>query len=168
MKIKSLFFKVPEPKLKTIKNVTVYISEKYSEIIIAPIFKDTIGGYSYEQEVCEKLDLNTSYEKIGETIKVNFNKFDIKKNKKEKHNKSDWPAFKLSREKTITGFEKYYKRFSISGVNEYNTILTIETVSNNLHEIELTTSISFHCDNAELGKRIMKLFNSEVCYKSNI
>ena len=65
MKIKSLFFKVPEPKLKTIKNVTVYISEKYSEIIIAPIFKDTIGGYSYEQEVCEKLDLNTSYKKIS-------------------------------------------------------------------------------------------------------
>ena len=78
MKIRSITFKAPEPELKIIKSVTIYISEKHSEIIIAPISKEPKGSYNYEQENCEVIDLNSTTEVIGEAIKRNFNKFDIK------------------------------------------------------------------------------------------
>ncbi len=120
MKIRSLIFKVPEPKLKIIKSVTVYVSEKHSEIIIAPYYKEPKAGYFYEQEFCEIIDLKSSNEIIGESVKRNFHKFDIKENTNTNRNKSDWPAFKESKEKSMIGFEKNYRRISIRGINEYN------------------------------------------------
>ena len=46
MKIRSITFKPPEPKLKVHKLVAVYISEKHSEIIVAPYFKDEKNGFN--------------------------------------------------------------------------------------------------------------------------
>jgi hypothetical protein len=60
MKIRSITFKPPEPKLKVHKLVTVYLSEKHSEIIVVPYFKDEKNGFNYEQPNCEKIDLNSS------------------------------------------------------------------------------------------------------------
>ena len=56
MKIRSITFKAPEPKLKVHKLVTVYISEKHSEIIVAPYFKDEKNGFNYEQPNCEIIE----------------------------------------------------------------------------------------------------------------
>jgi hypothetical protein len=163
MKIRSLILKVPEPKLKIIKSVTVYISKNHCEIIIAPNYKEPKAGYCYEQDICEIIDLKSSSEIIGESIKRNFNKFDIKKNTNTNRNKSDWSAFKSSKEKTMIGFEKNYQRISVRGITEYNDSFKIETVLNYVSKIELTTTISAHCENSELGNRIIKIFNSEIC-----
>lgn len=163
MNIRKIFFKNENNGI--IKSVSVYFSEKHSQIIIAPIFADSIGGYNYEQNECEVIEMSSSNEFIGEAIKRNFDKFSIKENKKDKQKKSDWPSFKASNEKTIIGFEKNYKRFSISGANDYNLILIIESNFNDLSQIELISSISYHCDNSELGKRMKVIFNSEVCNK---
>ena len=162
MKIKSITFKAPEPRLKVAKLVMVYISEKYDEIIIAPYFKDGINGISYEQPNCEIISLNSSSEEIGQCIKVNFDKFNIKKRSKEKSNKSDWPAFKASKEKTMRGFENNYRRISISGLTDRNSTMRIETVLNLPTEIELTSTISAYCEPIDLGNRIMKIFLSEI------
>ncbi|MFD0837572.1 hypothetical protein ACFQ0I_17475 [Mariniflexile aquimaris] len=162
MKIRSITFKVPEPELKIIKSVTVYISEKHSEIIIAPISKEPKGSYNYEQENCEVIDLNSASEVIGEAIKRNFNKFDIKEKKGGMGKKSDWPALKASKEKSGRSFEEKYRRISIRGITDRNSSLRIETVMNLTSEIELTTTISAHCEPSELGNRILKIFRSEI------
>lgn len=163
MKIKSLIFKVPEPKLKIIKSLSVYISEKHSEIILAPLCKETKAGYTFEQENCEVINLNSSVEIIGESIKRNFNKFDVKENKSITGKISDWPALKASREKTKTGFDKNYISLRINGVTEYNNFFEIETFLNYPIKIELKTTISAHCENAELGRRILRIYNCDIC-----
>jgi hypothetical protein len=162
MKIRSITFKPPEPKLKVHKLVTVYLSEKHSEIIVVPYFKDEKNGFNYEQPNCEKIDLNSSLENIGLTIKRNFDKFDIKEKESENGKKSDWPAFKASKEKSMRGFEQNYLRISIRGITERNNSLRIETVLNLPIEIELTSTISAHCEPADLGNRILKIFRSEI------
>ena len=162
MKMRSITFKPPEPELKVIKSVTVYISEKHSEIIIAPISKEPKAGYNYEQTDCEVIDLNSSNEIIGEAIKRNFNKFDIKEKKEGMGKKSDWPALKASKEKSGRGFEEKYRRISIRGITDWNSSLRIETVMNLPIEIELTSTISAHCEPSELGKRILKIFRLEI------
>jgi|SRR5690606_20501989 hypothetical protein len=162
MKIRSITFKAPEPELKVIKSVTVYISEKHSEIIIAPISKEPNASYNYEQIDCEVIDLNSSTEIIGEAIKRNFNKFDIKEKKGGMGKKSDWPALKASKEKSGRGFEEKYRRISIRGITDRNSSLRIETVMNLPIGIELTSTISAHCEPSELGNRILKMFRSEI------
>jgi hypothetical protein len=163
MKFKSLIFKVPEPKLKIIKSLSIYISEKHSEIILAPLSKERKAGYTFEQENCEVINLNSSLEIIGESVKRNFNKFDIKENKTVTGKISDWPALKASKEKTKVGFEKNYIRLRVSGITEYNSSFEIETILNYPIKIELTTTISAHCENSELGQRILKIYNSDIC-----
>ncbi len=163
MKIRSLIFKVPEPELKVVKSLSVYISEKYSEIILAPQSKESIAGYSFEQEKCEVIDLKSSAEIIGEAVKRNFNKFNVAENKSVSGKMVDWPALKASKEKTKVGFEKNYVRVSISGVNEYNYSLNIKTVFNYPSEIELTTTIAAKSENVDMGNRILKIFNSDIC-----
>lgn len=162
MKIRSITFKAPEPELKVIKSVTVYISEKHSEIIIAPISKEPKASYNYEQEDCEVIDLNSPTEVIGEAIKRNFNKFDIKQKKDGIVKKSDWPALKASKEKSGRGFEEKYRRISIHGITDRNSSLRIETVMTLPSGIELTSTISAHCEPSDLGNRILKMFRSEI------
>jgi hypothetical protein len=96
------------------------------------------------------------------TIKRNFDKFDIKEKESENGKKSDWPAFKASKEKSMRGFEQNYLRISIRGITERNNSLRIETVLNLPIEIELTSTISAHCEPADLGNRILKIFRSEI------
>jgi len=162
MKIRSITFKPPEPKLKVHKLVTVYLSDKHSEIIVAPYFKDTETGVNYEQNDCEIIDLNSSLETIGITVKRNFDKFDIKPRNFKESKKSDWPAFKAGKEKSMRGFEEKYRRISIRGLTDRNNTLRMETVLNLPNEIELTSTISAYCEPSELGNRILKMFRSEI------
>jgi len=162
MKIRSITFKPPEPKLIVHKLTTVYISEKHSEIIVAPYFKDSENGFNYEQPNCDIIDLNSSLEEIGLTVKRNFDKFDIKKKELGNGNKSDWPAFKASKEKSMRGFEEKYRRISVSGITDRNNSLRLETVLNLPIKIELTSTISAHCEPSDLGNRILKMFRSEI------
>jgi len=162
MKIRSITFKPPEPKLKVIKSVTVYLSEKHSEIIVAPISKEPNAGYHYEQKDCEVIELNSSVEIIGKTIKRNFDKFNIERKNAGMGNKSDWPAFKASKEKSMRGFEERYIRISIQGLTDRNNTLRIETVLDLPINIELTSTISAHCEPMDLGNRILKMFRSEI------
>ncbi|MEE9432153.1 MAG: hypothetical protein V3V16_13975 [Melioribacteraceae bacterium] len=162
MKIRSITFKPPEPELKVIKSVTVYLSEKHSKIIIAPISKEPKAGYQYEQKDCEVIELDSSMEIIGKAIKRNFDKYNIEEKKTGMGNKSDWPAFKSSKEKSMRGFEEKYRRISIRGLTDRNNSLRIETVLNLPIEIDLTSTISAHCEPSELGNRVLKMFRSEI------
>ena len=159
MKFKSITFNAPEPDLKVIKSVTLYISDKHSEIIISPISKDPKAGYRYEQTDCEIIKLNSTPEIIGKAIKRNFHRFNIQEADKEKINKSDWPAFKASKEKSMRRFEENYRRIRISGLTERNATMQIETVLNLPIQIELTSTISAHCEPTDLGNRVLKIFH---------
>ena len=162
MKIKSITFKPSEPKLKIVKSVTVYISEKHSEIIVAPISKEPNDSYHYEQNDCEVIDLKSSLEIIGEAIKRNFNKFSVKEKKEGIGKLSNWPALKISKEKSARRFEEKYSRFHIKGITDGNNTLRIESVKNLPIQIELTSTISAHCESIDLGNRILKMFRSEI------
>jgi|GEM_PF-1207722 hypothetical protein len=163
MKIKSLIFKVHEPELKVVKSLSIYISEKHSEIILAPQSRESKAGYGFEQEKCEVIDLKSSTEIIGEAVKRNFNKYNIAENKSVTGKMADWPALKASKEKTKVGFEKNYVRLYISGINEYNYSLNIETILNYPSGIELTTTITAKSENVDIGNKILKIFNSDIC-----
>lgn len=167
MNIKSLIFKVPEPALKIVKRLTIYISEKHSEIIFAPLSKEIKAGYTFEQETCEVIDFKSSTEIIGETLKRNFHKFSISENKTVSGKIADWPALKASKEKTKSGFEKNYIRFNVNGVTENNLFFEIETALNYPIKIELTTTISSSSDNSELGQRLLRIYNCDICDKNN-
>lgn len=141
------------------KNVTIYISEKNSEIIIAPLYQEGINGIIFEQENCIIIPFNSSFEEIGEKVKTQFHFFKIVKNR---NLNNGWPSFIVSKEKTKIAFEKNYTRIMVSGANENNIIFTLKSNFNNLTELEICSSISVFCENHELGKLIMRIHNSEI------
>lgn len=163
MKIKSITFKPPEPKLKVIKHVFVYVSEKHSQIIVVPFYKEPNQGYSYSQEKCEVLHLDSSDELIGDAIKRNIQKFDIKEYDSSRSSKKDrYTAFHSSKEKSMSGFEKNYTLIDVRGYTDRNNTFRIETRLEYVNKLEITSTISAHCDNAELGKLVMRIFKSEI------
>ncbi|HLT32660.1 MAG TPA: hypothetical protein VKZ98_02625 [Aquaticitalea sp.] len=163
MKIKSITFSPPEPKLKIIKNVFVYISEKHEQIIVAPFYKEPNQGYRYSQEECEVLKIDSSYDLIGEAIKRNIQKFDIKEYDAKRSSKKDgYTAFHVSKEKSMRGFKKNYTLIDVSGLTDRNNTFRIQTRLGFINRLEITSTISAHSDSAELGKLVMKMFNSEI------
>lgn len=150
---------------RVVKKVTVYISKPNSEIIIVPLFQDGKNGIIFEQKKLEKIPFDSSYQMLGEAIKRNFNLFSFNKYTADSGRVSEWPALKASKEKTKVSFEKNYMRVSVSGANEYNIIFNIETTLQDLSELEICSTISAFCDDVELGKRILRIYNSEICEK---
>jgi len=167
MKLKNLLFKKSETEKKIKKKLHIYISEKHSEIIFAPMHREINIPIYFEQETCEVIDLKNTPETIGKSIEQNFNKFNLKERNSIHNKKRDWPAFKASKEKTIIGFEKNYSQFIITGANEHNITLIIESVFNFPSQIELTTIISYDCNSSELGERLLKIYNCDICERTH-
>ncbi|MET3028358.1 hypothetical protein ABXT06_16885 [Flavobacterium sp. UW10123] len=165
MTLVDLLFRKPQPKKKYAKLLHVYISRKHSEIIFAPMNREIKIPLYFEQELCEVIDFENTPEIIGESLIRNFDKFELKERKNIHNKKTDWPAFKASKEKTIKGFETNYSLFKIKGANEHNIALIIESVFNLPSQIELTTTISYPCDSSELGHRLLRIYNSYVSKK---
>ncbi|MBB4800994.1 hypothetical protein HNP37_001033 [Flavobacterium nitrogenifigens] len=155
-------------KEKIIKNLNIYFSEKHSQIIFAPTYRKPKIPIYFEQEICEVIDFESSNEIIGEALKRNFDKFDLKERKSITNNNSDWAVLNASKEKTKKAFDTNYQLINVRGANEFNIILIIETVLNYPHQIELTTSISASHESFELGKRILSIYNSEICKRKII
>lgn len=160
------FLTLFQPK-RYIKSVAIYISEKHSEIIFAPLSQEGKLGIIFEQEHCEIIPFNSTCKIIGEVTKRNYNLFTLSKNRTVTGKVKDWPALRASKEKTKVAFEKNYRRISVSGANEFNIIFNIETSLQNLSQLEITSAISAYCDNTDLGKRILAIYNSEICEREN-
>lgn len=106
MKLKNLLFKKSETEKKIKKDLHVYISEKHSEIIFAPMYREINIPIYFEQETCEVINFHSTTETIGQSIKRNFNKFHLRERNNTHNKKTDWSALKASKEKTIKGFKK--------------------------------------------------------------
>lgn len=158
MKTDSLISKSSEAKF--VKYLSIYLSQKHSQIIFAPFYKSI---YLIEQEECEVIDFKSSPEIIGEALKRNFHKFKIDENKRATGKLVDWSALQASKEKTKTGFEKNYIYFGVQGANETNITLVITSGLNYPIQIELTTTISAYCENYELGQRLLRIYNCDIC-----
>ena len=72
------------------------------------------------------LPFTTAYETLGIEVQNAVALFKIKHADHREAKKSDWPAYKTSKLKSIKEFERLYKRLTISAVNETNILFTIE------------------------------------------
>jgi hypothetical protein len=160
MTLLSTFFKP-----KVIKHVKVYISLQNSEIMIVPLFQDGKHGIIFEQKEQEIIPYDSPPQLIGEAVKRNFNHFMLKKYGEGSGPASDWAALKASKVKTKADFGKKYQMIFISGANEYNIIFNLRTTFEHLSGLEISSTISAFCDDEELGKRVLRMYNSEICEK---
>ncbi|WP_028980410.1 hypothetical protein [Sporocytophaga myxococcoides] len=157
-----MFFK---RKKKLVKRISVYISDKYQQIIIAPRHINK-AGIIYEQESCEVIDKGISDSALGEAVINSLNKFSFKEQNLRESKLTDWPAFKHSKSKSVRAFDQEYINISINGCNEYNMIIDIEGIPHKDSELTIKSSISFYADKDEIGKRIMKVY--EACLTGKI
>ena len=155
------WFKSKNEKKQFPKMITAYLSQEYDKILLAPFFVDE-SWVHYEQNEIEVLKFDVSDQILGESIKHNLNLFAENNDDLTKRNKSDWPAFKASKLKTIKEFESKFSRISISGLNEANLILAFDAETKSKDEIDLRTTISAYADSNELGNRLRKLHKAQI------
>ncbi len=146
-------------KKKLAKHCSVYISDKHEQIIIAPRHVNK-AGIIYEQENCKILPKSTSLSELGTQIIDSMNLFSQKDKNSRETNLTDWPSFKHSKSKSVRAFEQEYINISVDSCNEYNLIINIEGLPYKESELKIKSTISFYADKEEIGKRIIKVYES--------
>lgn len=141
------------------KCATVYISDKFKHLIIAPRHKNDTG-ILYEQKDCFTSDYPIDSTAFGEEVIKNLNLYSVKDVNLRDSKSSDWPAYKHSKCKTIVSFEKEYIPISIRSANDSNLILILEGRPFKDSELTVTSSISFYTDKENLGRRINEVFQA--------
>ena len=156
-----MFFK----KKKLAKRSSVYISEKYDQIIIAPRHINK-AGVIYEQEHCRRITKSSSALELGTEVIESMNLFSLKDINLREKKRTDWPSFKHSKSKSVRAFEQEYIHISVDCCNEYNLIIDLEGFPYKDSELIIKSTISFYADKEEIGERILKVY--EACLTRKI
>lgn len=144
-------------KRRLVKHTTVYISDKYKQLIIASRYENK-AGVLYEQEKCYSVDYPLEPANLGEKIIESLNNYSVNDVNLSHHKSSEWPAYKHSRCKTVREFEKEYISIFIRSVNESNLTLMIEGCPFKNNELTVNSMVSFHADKEEIGTRVSKVY----------
>jgi hypothetical protein len=152
-------------KKKLAKHTSVYISDKYGQIIIAPRHINK-SGVLYEQEICRTVGKSISTFELGTEVIESMNLFTLKDINLLSVKLTDWPSFKHGKSKSVKAFEQEYIHISVDSCNEYNLIVEIEGFPYKDSELTIKSTISFYADKEEIGKRIMKVY--EACFTRKV
>jgi hypothetical protein len=144
-------------KINNIKYVQIYLSQSTKKIIIAPM-SETLYGLKYEQEFCFLYDFDIDNKILGKETLDKLNLYSYKNKEFVNYKKSDWPAYKYSKLKSIKTFENKYISIIIK-LYKYQTI-EIENSMKGIH-LKINLSLSSLEKDAEIGNKI-----KEVYYKS--
>ena len=144
-------------KKKLAKHTSVYISDKYEQIIIAPRHVNN-AGIIYEQENCKTINKSSSVLELGTEVIESMNLFSFKDINLRDSKLTDWPSFKHSKSKSVRAFEQEYIHISVDSCNEYNLIIEVEGFPHMDSELTIKSTISFYAEKEEIGKRIMKVY----------
>ena len=157
-----MFFKKNIEAKKLKKSVAIYISQLHSQIIICAMYIND-AGIRYEQENCTLLNFSVDHTRLGDEVIRNFNQFSLKETNLRDEKKTDWPAFKCSKLKTVKSFKDTFLSMSILGNNESNTILCIEAPLSKYDDITVNSNVSYSLLNAkEIGERIIKVYKIAI------
>lgn len=147
------------------KHSSVYISDKYEQIIITPR-QINKAGIIYEQENCETISKSTSALELGITVMRSMNQFSFKDVNLRNTKLTDWPSYKHSKSKSVRTFEQEYIHISVDSCNENNLIIEIQGFPYKDSELTIKSMISFYANKEEIGSRILKVY--EACLTRKI
>ena len=71
--------------------------------------------------------------------------------------KSDWPAYGVSGESSITRFEQRWRRFRVAGANDSNIVWELSIVLNEDYQLTMTVVVPQRNDPIRLGRGIRYL-----------
>lgn len=151
-------------KQKYIKLLGIYISDKNQQIIFAPYHQNDAGVY-YEQEQCFCYDWPLTEQELGKHTITYWNQFSPQDKNLRDQKGTDWPAFKWSKTKTIRSFKTDYIKIAVSGANPSNITLNIQGAPYEESELFAASSISVYTDEAELGQRVLQIFQACITSK---
>jgi hypothetical protein len=145
---------------KLIKNCMVFLSDKHQHLVIAAR-QENKAGIIMEQEECITMEFPASEEKLGMEVVKAVNKYRLLDISVANFKKTDWPAYKASKSKSVRAFEADYTPISVTCQNSGNIILDIDGKPYQRSVFSIKSTIPFHVDKDQIGSRVLRLF--EVC-----
>jgi hypothetical protein len=146
---------------KLTKKISLFISEKHNQIIIASFYINKAGIY-YEQEKCAVYGFPLNTEDLGIGIIDNLNRMAYKDRNLRDDEGSDWPAYKHSKCSTIKSFENDYTLVQIGSVNDYNQVLAIAGYPYKNSDLTINASVSFYANKADIGRLVLKVYTAAI------
>lgn len=143
----------------------VYISDKFRNIIIAAKHENN-DGIIYEQKECYTSEYPIDASVLGEEIVRHLDMYSLKDDNLRFKKRSDWPAYKHSKSKSIRNFEMEYTSIFIQTANNRNLTLIIEGHPHKSSLLTINSSISFYADKYEIGKKVIDVYH--VCLTGQV
>ena len=150
-------------KKSIVRSCNVYVESNRGRFIVAPCFDH--GGLFMEMPGKTRVVEGGSEEMLGTSIQKALTEsvFQSKFNYRD-YKKSDWPAFKVSGEKTIKGFEEKFLALRVIEGESVYTSSAVDIFRGDVsskvkkgYGITLSMLISRHASPGELGKEILYL-----------
>lgn len=149
-------------KLGTDLRCSLYISER--EILVVPLYISQ-NGLIVESRKIQSLNINNNLEILGRTVVESLMKYERKSLNLNNHKSRDWPAFQVSKLKTIVEFKNKYTYISIDTVNK-TSLLSIEGYSKSQKFTGFTVRKLIACPvspsigETSLGNYIIKVYQA--------
>ena len=148
-------------EIKVKQNARVFISRNENIAIIATMHYNGKGGFLYEDEKPVVMSSPIEPENLGQITLNALRATRIKiLNINTMRKKSDWPAFKISKVKSMRKFEQDFICMHIRAANEMNLIYQIDGDPYVGSELHVSASISSAAKPENIGVCLLTVFRA--------
>ena len=140
-----------------IRGARLYFSEDKKPAIIAALHRSTDGVW-FEQESPELLENWRDATALAQTMLRAIERFSIKNTDFRTHKKTDWPAFRASKCRSVNAFERAYDDIFVRSLNDYEVFFDAEMTPRGEDDIVLHVTLTKNI--AEDGRRLLRLLHA--------
>lgn len=140
------------------KHARVYLHRDGSRLIVATVH-DNQDGVLVEAE--GPLSLTTwTDEDLGDSVKTALDQSATITRDLQGLKQTDWPALKVSDERSVRAFQSSFIQIDLSGANEANLIYMIDGIPEGVSDLTIRTSIVSHASPVEFAQRLTRVYKA--------
>lgn len=149
--IRSLFSR---PKQSAVRGVHLYFS---GESVIVAALHQTLDGVYYEQAMPLVMDGQPTPERLGAAFRSGFESFSVQDRNLRDVKRTDWPAFRASRLRSLEEFQDSFKPMPCFALNASNLIVQAVMQHPDHEGIELSVSMNPLLSPGDIGEKLLQL-----------
>ena len=129
--------------------------------IVAAMHQSEPNGFWFEQDGSEIIAEWRNEQKLAAAVRRAMDRFSYKEVGMRSHKLTDWPAFRVSRCRSVNEFQKLYDTVWIQSLNDKELFFQASVMPRGEDEISLTLLLNSSRFEADAGRRLLRLH--EAC-----
>ncbi len=143
-----------------IRAARLFLADTTKPAIVAAMHQRERNGMWFEQEAPEMLVEWRDEQKLAAAVRRAIERFSYKFVDFRSHKKSDWPAFRASKCRSMNDFERIYDRIWIKSLNEAELFYEASLDPRGEDDLSLHVVINRYQHDAEMGRKLLRLYDA--------